>query len=59
LGLGKQATPASAGGGGTIQLLIFPVGTDMPPNKKTPAGVASKAATGAPVQVSNAGSAKP
>ncbi len=41
LALGKQAD-ASDSPAGSIRILVFPVGSVMPPNTKTPAGVASK-----------------
>ncbi len=42
LGLGKQLEATSEGGMGTIKIMIFPVGSEVPPIKQAPAGVASK-----------------
>jgi phospholipid/cholesterol/gamma-HCH transport system substrate-binding protein len=57
LGLGKQATAGPGAGWGTIQLLIFPVGTEAPASKQTREGVASKATVDPPAAASAA--AKP
>jgi hypothetical protein len=59
LGLGKQADPSSDAGWGTMQLLIYPAGTGIPPNKQTQAGVLSKTASGQPVQASSDATLKP
>jgi phospholipid/cholesterol/gamma-HCH transport system substrate-binding protein len=50
LGMGKQADAASEGGWGTVRILIYPTGTEIPPDKQTQAGTASKAAPPQPVQ---------
>jgi phospholipid/cholesterol/gamma-HCH transport system substrate-binding protein len=50
LGLGKQADPSSDAGWGTMQLLIYPAGTEIPPNKQAQAGVASKTNSEQPIQ---------
>ena len=42
LALGKQTSDASNVGSGSIQILIYPVGSSAPPAKSPPAGVASK-----------------
>lgn len=42
LALGKQTSDASNVGSGSIQILIYPVGSIAPPAKSPPAGVASK-----------------
>jgi phospholipid/cholesterol/gamma-HCH transport system substrate-binding protein len=42
LGLGKQASGIADAGMGSIQILIFPVGSAAPPNKESPASVASE-----------------
>ena len=52
LGMGKQADAKSDPGWGTVQILIYPVGTEIPPNKQTPAGMPSKTAPDQPVQSS-------
>jgi phospholipid/cholesterol/gamma-HCH transport system substrate-binding protein len=41
LGLGKQSTASSETDWGTIQILIFSVGSEIPPNKQSPAGIPS------------------
>jgi phospholipid/cholesterol/gamma-HCH transport system substrate-binding protein len=50
LGMGKQPEPKSDAGWGTVQIIIYPAGTEIPPNKQTPAGVASKTTSDQPVQ---------
>ena len=50
LGLGKQANPSSDAGWGTMQLLIYPAGTEIPPNNQARAGIASKTTPEQPVQ---------
>jgi phospholipid/cholesterol/gamma-HCH transport system substrate-binding protein len=52
LGMGKQAGAISDDGWGTVQIFIYPAGTEIPPNKQTPAGVPSKTASDQPVQAS-------
>jgi phospholipid/cholesterol/gamma-HCH transport system substrate-binding protein len=46
LGMGKQTDAKSDmkkdAGWGTVQILIYPAGTEIPPNKQTQAGIASK-----------------
>jgi outer membrane protein OmpA-like peptidoglycan-associated protein len=42
LGLGKQTDAGSDAGWGKIQIFIYPTGTERPPNKQAPAGIASK-----------------
>jgi phospholipid/cholesterol/gamma-HCH transport system substrate-binding protein len=58
LGLGKQAAAPSETGSGTIQILIFPVGSVAPSDKQAPTGVVSQSAVGFPGQASDVGSAK-
>jgi hypothetical protein len=36
LGMGKQTDTNSDAGWGTVQILIYPAGTEIPPNKQTP-----------------------
>jgi hypothetical protein len=50
LGMGKQANENSDPGWGTVQIFIYPAGTDIPPNKQTQAGVASKTTSDQPVR---------
>jgi phospholipid/cholesterol/gamma-HCH transport system substrate-binding protein len=59
LGLGKEVGEISEGGAGTIRLLIFPVGSDVPIKKQTPAGIASKATPDIPAHATNVVGAKP
>jgi phospholipid/cholesterol/gamma-HCH transport system substrate-binding protein len=56
LGVGKK-TGASAGWG-TVKILVYATGTEIPPNKSTPAGTSSKSASEQPVQASTAASPK-
>jgi hypothetical protein len=57
LALGKQPA-TSEGKSGTIQLLIFPVGSDVPASEPTPAPVASETTIGTPASATASGSAK-
>ncbi len=41
LGMGKQAGANVDADWGSIQILIFPVGTEMPPEKASPAGIST------------------
>ena len=50
LGMGKQADANSDVGWGRVQILIYPAGTEMPPNKETKPGVVSKANSEQPVR---------
>src|SRR5579863_5399510 len=50
LGMGKQGNENSDPGWGTVQIFIYPAGTDIPPNKQTQAGVASKTTSDQPVR---------
>jgi phospholipid/cholesterol/gamma-HCH transport system substrate-binding protein len=40
---GKQTAGKSDGGWGTVQILIYPAGTEIPPDKQAPSNVSSKA----------------
>ena len=51
LGLGKQAGITSEAGAGTIQLQVFPVGSEMPIKKQLPTGIDSKAAVDISVHI--------
>ena len=53
LGIGKQTDANSDAGWGTVQILIYPAGTEVPPNKKAQKGTASTTPS-APVQSSTA-----
>jgi hypothetical protein len=61
LGMGKQASgEANSGAGwGTVQILVYPAGIDIPPSKQSQAPVTSKATSDQPVQTSAGGGAKP
>jgi phospholipid/cholesterol/gamma-HCH transport system substrate-binding protein len=50
LGMGKQTTASPDAGWGTVQIVIYPAGTEIPPNKQTQSGGLSKAASAPPVQ---------
>jgi phospholipid/cholesterol/gamma-HCH transport system substrate-binding protein len=50
LGMGKQANENSDSGWGTVQIFIYPAGTEIPPNKQTQAGIVSKTTSDQPVQ---------
>jgi phospholipid/cholesterol/gamma-HCH transport system substrate-binding protein len=49
LGMGKQANGASDDAWGSVRILIYPAGTEIPPDKETPAGVAPKTIASQPV----------
>jgi len=59
LGMGKQTNTSSDAGWGTVQILVYPAGTEIPPNKQTQAGSLSKTAAAQPVQASAAATPKP
>jgi hypothetical protein len=59
LGLGKQTDANSDAGWGTVQIFIYPLGTEIPPNQQTPPGVSSKTASDQPVQASATVTPKP
>jgi phospholipid/cholesterol/gamma-HCH transport system substrate-binding protein len=59
LGMGKQTDASSAAGWGTVQIIIYPAGTETPPNKQTQAGVTSKTASDQAVQSSTNGAPRP
>ena len=59
LGMGKQTDGNSDAGWGTVQIFIYPAGTETPPNKQTQAGIASKTNSDQPVQASTAATPKP
>ena len=50
LGMGKQTNAGPDGDWGTIQILVFPAGTEIPPDKQKPAGVSPKATADSSVQ---------
>jgi len=49
---GKQTDGKSDGGWGTVQILIYPAGTEIPPDKQAPAKVSAKATPEQPMQTS-------
>jgi phospholipid/cholesterol/gamma-HCH transport system substrate-binding protein len=59
LGMGKQADLNSDAGWGAVQIFIYPAGTEIPPNKQTHPGIASKTTSDQPVQAAAAATAKP
>jgi len=61
LGVGKltDADANSDGGWGAVQILVYPAGTEIPPNKQSQAGTASKINSDQPVQASTALTTKP
>jgi phospholipid/cholesterol/gamma-HCH transport system substrate-binding protein len=59
LGMGKQADLNSESDWGTVQIFIYPAGTEIPPNKQVQAGIASKTAADQPVQASADAALKP
>jgi phospholipid/cholesterol/gamma-HCH transport system substrate-binding protein len=59
LGMGKQTDTNSDAGWGAVQIVIYPAGTEIPPNKATQAGIASKTTSDQPVQAYAATTPKP
>jgi phospholipid/cholesterol/gamma-HCH transport system substrate-binding protein len=59
LGLGKQADTNPDAGWGAVQILIYPSGSEIPPDKQTQPGKASKTISDQPVQASAATTPKP
>jgi phospholipid/cholesterol/gamma-HCH transport system substrate-binding protein len=59
LGMGKQMDAGSDAGWGKVQIFIYPVGTEIPPNKQTQAGILSKTASDQPGQASATATLKP
>jgi len=59
LGTGKQTGANLDGGWGTVQILIFPAGTTMPPKKATQAAILSATPSEQPDKVSAFTTAKP
>ena len=53
LGQGKQSGTSSEKDWGTIQILIYPAGTDVPPSKQTSGKPSAKAASATPSESSN------
>ena len=59
LGIGKQTDAKPDGSWGTVQILIYPAGTEIPPNKQASAVVSSKTTSDPPIQASAAATPKP
>ncbi|HTC57368.1 MAG TPA: MlaD family protein [Candidatus Sulfotelmatobacter sp.] len=59
LGMGKQTDTNSDAGWGAVQIVIYPAGTEIPPNKVTQAGIASKTTLDQPAQAYAATTPKP
>jgi phospholipid/cholesterol/gamma-HCH transport system substrate-binding protein len=58
LGMGKQTDTNADVGWGTVQIFIYPAGTEIPPNKQNAVGMSSKTSV-EPVQASAATTAQP
>jgi outer membrane protein OmpA-like peptidoglycan-associated protein len=54
LGMGKQTDAKSDAGWGTVQIFIYPTGTEIPPNKQTESGVSQPPTSTQSVQASTA-----
>jgi len=52
LGMGKQTEAKPDSGWGTIQILVYPAGTEVPPNKQVQSSVSTGAASAQSVQAS-------
>ncbi|MGA2966636.1 MAG: MlaD family protein [Terriglobales bacterium] len=50
LGMGKQTDANSEAGWGTVQIVIYPTGTEIPPVKQAQTGILSQPASAQPVQ---------
>ncbi|MGC2449082.1 MAG: MlaD family protein [Candidatus Sulfotelmatobacter sp.] len=59
LGMGKQAETNSDAGWGTVQILIYPAGTETPPNKQVQASFAPETTSAQPIQASAGATPKP
>jgi phospholipid/cholesterol/gamma-HCH transport system substrate-binding protein len=59
LGMGKQAGASPSASWGTVQILIYPAGTDVPADKQVPVGISSKTTSAQPVRVSADPTAQP
>jgi phospholipid/cholesterol/gamma-HCH transport system substrate-binding protein len=59
LGMGKRTDANSDAGWGSVQIFIYPVGTEVPPNKQTQASVSSKTTSDQSVQASAVATPKP
>ena len=59
LGMGKQTEENLDTGWGTVQIFIYPAGTEIPPDTVTPAAVSTKTPSDHPVQASAAATPRP
>ena len=59
LGIGKQTDATPDADWGTVQILIYPAGIEIPPEKHAPASISSKTASDRSVQNSADGTPKP
>ena len=59
LGMGKQPDAALGAGWGTVQILIYPVGTEIPDKKPTQPGISSKPISGQPAPTAVPAAPKP
>jgi len=59
LGIGKQTDAKPDGSWGTVQIFIYPAGTEIPPNKQASAVAPSKTTSDPPVQASADATPKP
>jgi OmpA family len=58
LGIGKQTNANADSGWGTVQILIYPAGTEIPPSKQMPASAPSKPNSDQAVQSSASAKSK-
>jgi hypothetical protein len=59
LGMGKQAETNSDAGWGTVQIFVYPAGTEIPPNKQTQSIASPEASATQSVQASTSATSKP
>jgi outer membrane protein OmpA-like peptidoglycan-associated protein len=59
LGMGKQTEVNSDAGWGSVQIFVYPAGTEIPPNKQAQTTALPETTSTRPVQVSTAAAAKP
>jgi hypothetical protein len=59
LGMGKQADSSSNAAWGTLQILIYPAGTEIPPNKQRQASVSPETPSVEPIQAATTATPKP
>src|SRR5208283_613850 len=59
LGMGKQAETNSDAGWGTVQIFIYPAGTEIPPNKQTRSSASPETTSAESLHTSTAATAQP